>query len=118
MREAAEERGSNDNDCATSASGRGIWLGDFEHDEADDLASLVSEDEDDDARDQAQTHPQKRKGPLDLLNEQRYASSEDDDDDSEDDGEVEEVEKKAREIDKGFFAALDMGDEDHSDSDE
>ena len=106
-----QSEGSSD----SSTSGRGIWLGDFEHEEADDLASLPSEDEDDDANQQAQSD--KKKGVHDLLHEQRYASS-DEDDDSEDDGEIEEVERKAKEIDKGFFAALDMGDGEDEDSDE
>lgn len=95
--------------------GRGIWLGDFEHEEADDLLSTHSDDENDPVDDAQNT---RKRTAADLLEQQRYADSDEgSDEDSEDDGEVEEAERKGREIDKGFFAALDLGEEDEEDSD-
>jgi hypothetical protein len=95
--------------------GRGIWLGDFEHEEADDLLSTHSDDEDDPVDD---AHKTRKRNAADLLEQQRYADSDEgSEEDSEDDGEVEEAERKGREIDKGFFAALDLGEEDEEDID-
>jgi hypothetical protein len=97
---------------APGNDGRGIWLGDFEHDEADDILSVQSDEDDDDGGDaQNAQSGAKRRTAADLLDAQRYADSDvDSDEDSEDDGEAEEAERKGREIDKGFFAALDLGD--------
>lgn len=92
-------------------TGRGIWLGNFEHDDPDEVLSTFSED-DNLGRDDDDTSGQRqggKKGMVDLLHEQKFASCDEEDEDSEDDGEIEEAERKGREIDKGFFAALDLG---------
>jgi hypothetical protein len=89
--------------CELDREGKGIWLGDFAHDD---------KDEKDDVDSGADTDEEIRLRLAQVGEEQSEI-------DSEDDGEASEVEYKAKEIDRGFFAALGASDEeDESEEDE
>jgi hypothetical protein len=90
--------------CELDREGKGIWLGDFAHDDKDDKEEVDSgPDTDEEIRTRAA----------------RIAVEENSEVDSDDDGEASEVEGKAKEIDKGFFAALgDSGDDDDEEEEE
>lgn len=85
--------------------GKGIWLGDFpsEEDNQPDSETASGDSSSEDGSRQ-RSRVKRDAGPI--------AGSDGSEDESEDDGEASEVERKAKEIDRGFFAALDMGDDD------
>lgn len=93
--------------CELDREGKGIWLGYFAHDDKDKEEEDSGPDSDEELR-------------LRLERIAREADEVDSEIDSEDDGEASEVEYRAKEIDRGFFAALgnDSGDDETEDEED
>lgn len=90
------------------SGGKGIWLGDYAKEDTEEVDDDIHTDGEVDRRGRGldgDGHGEEDDDPAQT----------DDDDDSEDDGEIEEAERKGRDIDHGFFAALGVDDDDGHD---